>query len=87
MSKRDKALEKIRNNPTDVSFDKLNALLMSFGFVLRKTTKGKGSHFVYTFGKYEVNVVRRKPVKEFYVKRVIEKIDLVKLEEEAENEN
>jgi predicted RNA binding protein YcfA (HicA-like mRNA interferase family) len=44
MAKRSKLLERIRNNPKQVSFHDLRQLLESFGFELDHAT---GSHYVF----------------------------------------
>lgn len=46
MTKAEKLLQKIRNNPKQVSFEDLEKLLLSFGYVKRQPRKGS-SHFSY----------------------------------------
>jgi hypothetical protein len=47
MTRRAKLLEKIRNNPKNVSFEDLDKLVRWAGFSLRPQKSGT-SHFVYT---------------------------------------
>ena len=78
MGKREKQLERIKNNPKGVAFDDLVALLKYFGSVFRE---GKGSHFVYThpcFGEREEHTLpRQKPMGVIYVKKAIENIERI----------
>jgi len=60
MSKREKLLEKIRNNPRNVRFDDLDSILIEYGFVRRQSGKGT-SHYVYKLGEQKIVVVWRKP--------------------------
>lgn len=46
MSRRDKLLEKIRNNPKGVRFEELDKLLGWYGFERRQRRRGS-SHYVY----------------------------------------
>lgn len=71
MSKRDKLLEKLLNNPTNVKFETLQSLLIHFGFVERQP-KGGSSHYTYTFKHYIITIPKHKPVNKVYVKRVLE---------------
>jgi hypothetical protein len=47
MSKSEKLLEKIRNNPKAVSFDDLDKVLRGCGFIRRQPRNGS-SHYYYT---------------------------------------
>jgi predicted RNA binding protein YcfA (HicA-like mRNA interferase family) len=58
MSRRDKLLARIRNNPRGVTFDELTKVLEWHGFELRRS---KGSHHVYVRGHYRITVVWRRP--------------------------
>ena len=80
MSKREKRLEKARNNPKNVTFEELVTLLESYGF---QKAHGEGSHVTYWYNQDElalrITIVYRRPhVKPAYVEEVIEKIDRVK---------
>ena len=78
MTKREKRLQKIRQNPKDVSFDDLNQLIQDYDFELRRVT---GSHHIF---EYTLNQERLKfvlplgrPVKPYYVKEALRLIDLI----------
>jgi len=74
MSKRDKRVKKLFQNPKTVSFKELNSVLISFGFEVRQPKSGS-SHYVYTKGEVQISVPFKRPfVKEIYVKRVLELI-------------
>ncbi len=75
MSKKDKALEKLRQNPRNVRFEELAAILLSLGFVMKEG--GKGSHAVFKRpGQPPLTVPRNKPfIKPIYVKLALELID------------
>jgi predicted RNA binding protein YcfA (HicA-like mRNA interferase family) len=82
MSKKDKALDRIRNNPKNVRFEDLQAILEDFGFSVRHRT---GSHAVFFHGKHVVVVPFRKPfVKVAYVRLALTAIDDI-LADSAEN--
>jgi predicted RNA binding protein YcfA (HicA-like mRNA interferase family) len=76
MSKREKRLEKIRQNPKDVSFEALRQVLEDHGFRVKQVT---GSH--YTFARQIGNEALRltipyhRPVKQAYVMKAIAAID------------
>ena len=74
MSKREKRLRKIFQNPKTVSFKELDTVLKSFRFEVRQPRSGS-SHYIYTKGDIQISVPFRRPyVKEVYVKRVLELI-------------
>ncbi len=74
MSKREKLLKKIRNNPTNVKFETLQKLLLDYGFEERKP-RGGSSHYTYTLKNYILTVPKHKPVNKAYVKQFIKIID------------
>ena len=81
MSRHDKLLTKIRNNPNAVRFEDLAKLLEWHGFELRRI---KGSHHVFRRGQEPPIVVsrRRTPhVSPGAVKEVIQRIDEIMEEE------
>ena len=80
MSKRDKLLQAMRNNPKNVRFETIQTILLSHGFT--ETAPGGGSsHYTFCKGIYRVTVVKDKPVNSIYIKQAINIID--KLEEES----
>lgn len=82
MSKKDKLLQKIRNNPTNVKFETIQSLLLYFGFSER-VSRGGSSHHTFTYGEYIITVPKKKPVKSIYVKKalsILEDLDLIEKE-------
>lgn len=74
MTKREKRVRKLFQNPKTVSFKELDRVLKDFGFKMRQPGSGS-SHFIYIKGNIQISVPFRRPfVKEVYVKRVLELI-------------
>ncbi|MBI2329874.1 toxin HicA [Candidatus Daviesbacteria bacterium] len=72
MTKRDKRVKKLFQNPKTVPFKELDKVLQDLGFSQRQPRSGS-SHYVYTKGNIQMSVPFRRPfVKEVYVKRVLE---------------
>lgn len=72
MTKRDKRVRKLFQNPRTVPFKELDRVLKDFGFECRQPGSGS-SHYVYTKGQVQMSVPFRRPyVLEVYVKRVLE---------------
>jgi len=46
MSKKEKAIQKIKTSPKHVRFEEIESLLLSLGFVERQASKGS-SHFIF----------------------------------------
>lgn len=69
MSKRKKRLQRIRQNPKNVSFEDLRQLLEDYGFVLERSSGSHHSFKVQIKGETILFVVPyRRPVKPNYVK-------------------
>lgn len=76
MSQLEKLLQRIMNNPKTVRFEELDKVLIKDGFVRRQSGKGT-SHYVYTKEAKVLVVPFNKPyVKQIYVERAIESIDM-----------
>jgi len=76
MSKKEKALEKLRQNPKHVRFEDLESILLGLGFQKRQDGT---SHAMFTFGNHIVNIPKRKPfVKPKYVELVLKVLDEIK---------
>lgn len=60
MSRREKLLAKVRNNPKAVRFEDLDRLLTFYGFE-RRQPRGGSSHFVYFRRPYVFTVAKHKP--------------------------
>ena len=76
MSRMEKLLEKIRNNPKDVSYEDMDKLLRWAGFT-RRTQRSGTSHFFYSKPgcPYPLTIPKKNPLKEVYVKQAIQFID------------
>ena len=75
MSKREKRLEKIRQNPKNVRFDDLDRVLQDQGFE-RTQPRGGSSHYVYVHGEQVITVPYKRPfVKTVYVKEALKLLD------------
>ena len=76
MSKSDKLLQRIRNNPKNVSFSELEKLLFYYGFELRRS---RGSHHIYAHTeRKELTITipfKRPHVGAFYVKEALKQIE------------
>lgn len=84
MSRKEKLLQKIRNNPKNVSFEDLDRILDWYEFDRRQSRSGS-SHYVYTRGSYSVTVPFRRPhVGTVYVKEVL--AILAEIDDESETE-
>jgi predicted RNA binding protein YcfA (HicA-like mRNA interferase family) len=74
MGQKEKLLERLRNNPTNVRFEDLDRLLQWHGFE-RRSPRG-GSHYFYKRkGCRPISIPRHKPVKSVYVKKAVALID------------
>ena len=81
MSKKEKALARLRQNPKHVRYEEIEKFLLRLGF---KKRQDGTSHATFTFGVHIVTVPKRKPfVKPKYVELVLELLDKIK---ELDNE-
>lgn len=74
LSKRDKLLSKIKNNPTNVKFETLQTILLHYGFKER-IPKGGSSHYTYILGNLIITIPKQKPVNKIYVKQFLKLIE------------
>ena len=82
MSKREKAINKIRRNPKNVRFEDIEIILAQYGF--RKRQMGT-SHAVFVFDKYRITIPHKQPfIKTVYVKLVLEILDQIELAENSQ---
>lgn len=87
MSKRKKRLERIRQNPKNVSFQDLRQVLEDHGFVLDRVV---GSHHTFKRKKGDEIIVvpyTRAQLQSVYVRRALELIDQVIASAESEDED
>ena len=81
MTKRDKLLRKIRNNPAQVSFADLDGLLLASGF-LRRAPRSGSSHVISTRAGRVLSVPYKRPhVGRVYVKQALQILELLEEEE------
>jgi predicted RNA binding protein YcfA (HicA-like mRNA interferase family) len=73
MSKKEKLLQRFRQNPKNVHFEEVNNLLLSLGFEKRQ----KGSHAIYILkGRGRITIPFRKPfILPVYVREVLKLLD------------
>ncbi len=76
MTKKEKLLERIKNNPKNVKFSELKQLLLDENFILDRIS---GSHHIFRY-KDIVFVIpmHKNQVKSVYIKRVIEIIEEIR---------
>ncbi len=72
MSKREKLLARIRNNPRGVTFDELAKVLEWYGFELKRV---RGSHHAFRQGPTVIIVARRTP--HVHIKAVREALSMI----------
>jgi hypothetical protein len=74
MSRKEKLLTSLRNNPKNVRFKDLDKLLRWYGFECR-SPRG-GNHYIYKRkGCCPISIPRDKPVKSVYVKKALALIE------------
>jgi predicted RNA binding protein YcfA (HicA-like mRNA interferase family) len=72
MTKREKLLERIHQNPKNIRIEEMDALLLAWGFNKRT----QGSHNTYTRGSYRITIPFRKPfLLPIYVQQVVKILD------------
>lgn len=72
MSKLEKLLQRITNNPKTVRFEELDKLLIRAGFIKRQSGKGS-SHFIYRKDGKIISIPYKNPyIKQIYVVEAIE---------------
>lgn len=87
MTKRQKRLQRIRQNPGNVTFEDLRLVLEDYGFRYERTV---GSHYTFSYKigeERKIYVVPfRRPLKSVYVKRALKIIDQI-IREQVEDES
>ena len=79
MSKRDKLLQNIRNNPKNVKFEIIQKIMLGYDFTETQPSGGS-SHYTYHNGIYRITIPKDIPVNKIYVKKAIEIIDKLEAE-------
>ena len=76
MTKRDKLIERHRNNPKNARFEQIDSLLTYYGFERRQTKSGTSHHVYKREGYSAITVPYKKPfINSVYVKHVIQILD------------
>lgn len=88
MSKRRKRLERLRQNPNNVSLNDLRTVLVEYGFEFQRAA---GSHHTFHYqigGETKLLVIPfRRPLKPIYVRRAVELIDRIIAESGDDDES
>jgi predicted RNA binding protein YcfA (HicA-like mRNA interferase family) len=79
LSKQEKLLQQIRNNPKNVRFETIQKILINYGFTESKP-RGGSSHYTYHKGIYRVTLPKNNPVNSIYIKLVLNIIDKLEVE-------
>ncbi len=75
MTKKEKLLEKIKNNPKAVKFKEIDKVLRDIGFE-RRQPSGGSSHYTYTFEDKTITIPYKRPyVKVIYIKKAIKLLE------------
>jgi len=75
MTKANKALEKLRQNPNHIRYSELVTILNRLGFQKRQDST---SHVRFTYGSHILVIPKRKPfLKPIYVKQVLKILDQI----------
>ncbi|MEA3456688.1 MAG: type II toxin-antitoxin system HicA family toxin [Campylobacterota bacterium] len=73
MSKKEKLIRAIKNNPTNIKFEDLKKILEELGY---SAINRGGSHYIFTKNNCDsLTIPYKKPVKVIYVKQVIQIIE------------
>ena len=85
MSRRQKLLRKISQNPKDVRFEELVKLLEWYGFELKRV---RGSHYAYSRGPLNLVIPHRRPhVHSYIVKDVLKALEEIAQAEAASTDD
>lgn len=92
MTKRQKRLERLRQNPKNVKFEELRQVLVDHGFVLKRV---RGSHHIFQLvldGEVITFAVPfRRPIKAVYIHEALELIDEIaersEIDDQEDNDN
>ncbi len=73
MSKRDKKLAQMRNNPRDWRIDDVLSVARDYGLIIRRPG---GSHVIVSFsGGQELSIPAHRPIKPVYIKQFVALLD------------
>ncbi len=72
MTKADKRIHKMRQNPKNVRFEDVDVVLLALGFQKRQ----RGSHAVYSLNQWRITIPARKPfILPVYVRELLALLD------------
>ncbi len=79
MGRKEKLLEKIKNNPRDVRFEEIDKLLSYYGFVKRNTG---GSHNVYKHEELplRLSIPFNRPIRRPYIEEALKAIESLNID-------
>jgi predicted RNA binding protein YcfA (HicA-like mRNA interferase family) len=79
MTKREKRLQRMHNNPHDVNFEDIDRLLLDNGFE-RHQPSGGSSHYIYRHRELhdKLSIPYNRPVKAIYIKQALAAIESLK---------
>jgi predicted RNA binding protein YcfA (HicA-like mRNA interferase family) len=87
MTKREKRLQKLRQNPNDVTLKELELVLLDFGFTFRQAVGSHHTYYVVIDGVSKLlTVPYHRPIKAIYVKKALKLIDQIIAQNEDEAE-
>ncbi len=89
MTKREKRLQKIRQNPKNVRFNDLQAVLNDYGI---KLIRSRGSHHTFSVKiddeVHTLVIPYRRPIRIVYIRQALQLIDLmIELEQDSEEDS
>ncbi|MCA0457718.1 MAG: hypothetical protein LCI00_27380 [Chloroflexi bacterium] len=85
MTKREKRLLRIQQNPNNVSIDDLEQLMLDYGIEKSRASKGSHRHYHYAVGgtTYHLVIPATKPVKKVYIQQVLEAIEEISNDQDS----
>jgi len=78
LGKKEKLIERLKNNPKDFTFDEMQTALVSLGFELLHTRKTNGSRIKFIKGNIVITLHKphpRKELLEYQIKQVLEMLE------------
>ncbi|MCL2499565.1 MAG: type II toxin-antitoxin system HicA family toxin [Defluviitaleaceae bacterium] len=80
MSKKDKLIKRLKSHPKDMTFDELETLLLSLGFILHGKGKTSGSRFMFELGHISFTIHKPHPRKELAHYQIRDVLDVLESE-------
>lgn len=76
MSKIDKIIYKMKNQPNGIRFNELAKLLEYYGYFERKNSGSSHRNFINDNGDV-ITIVHKNPIKPFYIKEVLHRLKII----------